>query len=308
MPTNRRLPRRRDVAATASVTTGRSHLVVKGARQNNLQEHRRRVPARRVRRRHRRQRLRQELAGQRSALQHARPQAAPRAHPCGGSRRDPRPRSDRQGHQRRSGSDRQLAALESGDLHRRLRSDPRNCSPSCPKSKVRGYQPQRFSFNKPGGRCEACEGNGQKKIEMHFLPDVWVECDVCHGSRYNPETLGRAATRASRIADVLDHARQRGPGAVRQHSEDSPRSANAGRRRPRLSRRWASRPRRCPAARRSASSWPPSWRGPAPAGRSTCSTSRRPGCTSTTSASCSKCSTASSIWATRSSSSSTIST
>jgi excinuclease ABC subunit A len=72
-----------------------------------------------------------------------------------------------------------------------------------PDSKVRGYQPRRFSFNKPGGRCEACEGNGQKKIEMHFLPDVWVECDVCNGKRYNPETLA-VRYKNHTIADVLE--------------------------------------------------------------------------------------------------------
>jgi excinuclease ABC subunit A len=72
-----------------------------------------------------------------------------------------------------------------------------------PESRVRGWQPKRFSFNKPGGRCEACEGNGQKKIEMHFLPDVWVECDVCSGSRYNPETLA-VKYKSKSISDVLN--------------------------------------------------------------------------------------------------------
>jgi excinuclease ABC subunit A len=71
-----------------------------------------------------------------------------------------------------------------------------------PEAKVRGYQPKRFSFNEPGGRCEACQGNGQKKIEMHFLPDVWVECDVCQGSRYNPETLA-VRYKGKSVADAL---------------------------------------------------------------------------------------------------------
>jgi excinuclease ABC subunit A len=72
-----------------------------------------------------------------------------------------------------------------------------------PDAKIRGYHPRRFSFNKPGGRCEACEGNGQKLIEMHFLPDVWVECEVCRGARYNPETL-QVRYKGHSIADALN--------------------------------------------------------------------------------------------------------
>ena len=72
-----------------------------------------------------------------------------------------------------------------------------------PESKTRGYGPGRFSFNVKGGRCEACQGDGQIKIEMNFMADVYVECDKCHGHRYNEETLS-VKYKGKSIADVLN--------------------------------------------------------------------------------------------------------
>ena len=71
------------------------------------------------------------------------------------------------------------------------------------EAKMRGYQKGRFSFNVPGGRCEACQGDGVLKIEMHFLPDIYVPCEVCKGKRYNQETLD-VKYKGKSIADVLD--------------------------------------------------------------------------------------------------------
>ncbi len=123
---------------------------------------------------------------------------------------------------RRSGAYRKITGLDKLDkvinidqspIGRTPRSNPatyiglwddiRALFASTQESKARGYAPGRFSFNVSGGRCEACKGDGQIKIEMHFLPDVYVPCEVCEGKRYNRETL-QVTYRGKNIADILD--------------------------------------------------------------------------------------------------------
>ena len=94
-----------------------------------------------------------------------------------------------------------------------------------PESRERGYKPGRFSFNVKGGRCEACEGDGMKRIEMNFLPDVYVLCDVCRGARYNRETLS-VKFKGKSIADSPRHNCRRSVAAAGKYSADSAKVAD----------------------------------------------------------------------------------
>ena len=123
------------------------------------------------------------------------------------------------------------------------------------EARVRGYQPGRFSFNVKGGRCEACAGDGTIKIEMHFLPDVYVPCEVCRGKRYNRETL-EVHYKGHTIADVLDMSVEEALGCFDNHPEDRPRPGDPVRRRPRLHPARPAGADAVRAARPSGSSWP----------------------------------------------------
>ena len=266
-------------------------LVVRGAREHNLKDIDVRVPARDVRRRDRRVGLGQEHARDRDPLPRAGARAQRSREPVGA-------------HDALEGVEHvdKVIEIDQSPIGRTPRSNPatyvglftpiRELFAGVPEARVRGYGPGRFSFNVKGGRCENCKGDGIIKIEMQFLPDVYVPCEVCHGKRYNREAL-EIHYKGRSIADVLEMT-------VEEALEFFAPCRPSGR----SSRRWstsgsatcasASRRRRCRAARRSASSWRPSCPGGPPARRSTCSTSRRPGSTSPTSRSCSRSSTGSS--------------
>jgi excinuclease ABC subunit A len=106
-----------------------------------------------------------------------------------------------------------VIAIDQSPIGRTPRSNPatytnvfnpiRNLMAMTPEARMRGFAPGRFSFNVPGGRCEACKGDGQIKIEMHFLPDIYVTCDVCAGRRYNREAL-QVHYKGKSIADILE--------------------------------------------------------------------------------------------------------
>ena len=124
-----------------------------------------------------------------------------------------------------------IIAVDQSPIGRTPRSNPatytglfdviRDLFSKTQEARARGYKPGRFSFNVKGGRCEVCRGDGQIKIEMHFLPDVYVPCEQCQGKRYNRETL-EVRFKGKSIADVLDMPVEEALQLLRAHPEDPP--------------------------------------------------------------------------------------
>ena len=208
-------------------------VTVRGAREHNLKDIDVSFPLGLPGRRHRGLGLGQVDPGQRHPAALAGPEAAPGQDPA----RPAQARSRGIEHLDK------VVDVDQAPIGRTPRSNPatytgvfdhiRKLFAQTAEAKVRGYQPGRFSFNVRGGRCEACAGDGTIKIEMHFLPDVYVPCEICHGARYNRDTL-EITFRGKTIADVLDLSCEEALGLLRQAAAHRPPHADAGRCRPGL--------------------------------------------------------------------------